>query len=296
VSANQDYISGYPIGWGHPPRWESFSTPRQTKHWDICHPYPWKEFRPSKTISIVGGAPATEHSHPNEGEIWVHGNQYDRHLECPVTKIFEIHDDLEKHGPDYPEWLVKQATSKGIQLIVGKGFPLMVKGVTVFPFDQANELMGVHLTSTPAYMMAYAILQGAARIEIYGVDMSVDDFEYFHQQPCMYAWIGYARAKGIEVIIPDESPLFKDKHIEGQGAGDHSLPPFTAKDFESMAKIHSDAMNDINQKISNLETILHTHHGSKQSYERLAKVARSVESGQTIENLASTARIIKTRV
>ena len=242
-------------------------------------------------VSIVGGAPTSQYLAPQKNEVWVLGNQFQRHSGRHVTKVFEIHDDLSEHDDKYSQWLVDQR----IPLVVGAGFPHSSRDIEVFPFRDANALMGEHLTSSCAYMMAYAILKGATHIGIYGVDMSVDDFEYFYQRPAMYAWIAFAMARGIKVHIPDESSLFNDTHVEGKGSGgkpDTELPPFTEGQFMLMADEHSTKMAHLQAEINNLEVRIHTHNGSKQSYERLAKVARAVESGQTIDTLTKTSVII----
>lgn len=245
-------------------------------------------------VAIVGGSPSTQFDAPFDNpdwEIWVHGNQMDRYQNRRVTKIFEIHDDLSEHESWYPEWLVKS----GIPMVVGKAFPLSAAHVERFPFDEANKLLGgEHLTSTPAYMMAYALLHGASHIAIYGVDMAVDDHEYFYQRPTMYAWIAYAKAKGVEVTIPDASPLFKDTFVEGRSSGGKpnlALAPFTYSGFTEMAQLHAAKIADYETKIMDMQNLIRTHSGCQQSYERLAKVARAVESGQAISSLKDSAKL-----
>ncbi len=239
-------------------------------------------------VSIVGGSPSDK-LHPQSGELWVHGNQLDRHQDCRVTRVFEIHDDLSEHSEGYAQWLV----DSGHPLVVGENFPIQGNKIEVYPFKRVNALMGLHLTSTPAYMMGYAILSGATEIGIYGVDMGVDDHEYFYQRPTMYAWIGYAIAKGIEVFIPEESPLFKDDYVEGTTAGKPDLekPPFTQKEFANMANIHASQINDLHSQVDQLQAKIQAHDGARQAYERLSKVARAVASGQDIKDLNSSAVI-----
>ncbi len=239
-----------------------------------------------KRVAIVGGSPSTQHLTPFSDpgfDIWVHGNQMDRYHNKRVSRIFEIHDDLSEHQEGYAAWLVEQL----IPMIVGRNFPFSAPLITKFPYDQANAIMGQKLTSTPAYMMALAILEGYEHISIYGVDMAVDDHEYFYQRPCMYAWIAYAKAKGIEVFIPKESGLFVDPYVEGDKSGkpDLGLPPFTQAQFDLMAGFHGQKMQDIENEIFSLRMKMNAHSGSKQTYERLAKVARAVESGAEVKTL-----------
>lgn len=246
-----------------------------------------------KKIAIVCGAPSTEFLAPFEDkdwEIWVLANRIDRFKDKRVTKIFEIHDDLSEHGDinKYCEYVV----SKNIPMVVGKGFPIKSDNIEVFPFEKAKELYGSnYLTSSTSYMMAYAILNGATHISIYGSDMSVDDHEYFWQRPCLEAWIGFAKGKGIEVYIPEQSPLGKCDYIEGLGCGgkpDFSLPPFTQKEFISIADMHINKIDIMQKQIKELELTILAHDTARQVYERLAKVARAVEAGQTIKDLKST--------
>ena len=251
-------------------------------------------------VALVGGCPNSEYLAPfsdKEWDIWVHGNQMNRHENRRVSRIFEIHDDLSEHPPQYAPWIAE----KKIPMIVGRNFPIKADHISVFPFDKANAIMGQHLTSTPAYMMALAIIEGATEIGIYGVDMSVDDHEYFHQRPTMYAWVGYARGLGIKVTIPKESSLFIDKYVEGAGAGnnpDFEQPPFTEKEFLGMVKLHEDKISsyeqeilDIQAKVLLIQKTIHSHDGARQAYARLAKVSRSIESGVDIDSLIDTALI-----
>lgn len=58
-----------------------------------------------------------------------------------------------------------------------------------------------YFTSTFAYMMGIALLEGFERIEIYGFDMA-DDLEYVRQKACAEFWIGLALGRGVEVYTP----------------------------------------------------------------------------------------------
>lgn len=228
-------------------------------------------------VAIVGGCPSTEYLAPfseHDWEIWVHGNQLDRHENRRVTRIFEIHDDLSEHPPEYPQWLV----DKNIPMVVGSKFPIQADHVTVFP-ESCNVLE--KLTSTPAYMMAMAIHEKAIHIGIYGVEMAVDDHEYFKQRPAMYAWIAYAKGLGIGITIPEESSLFVDKYKEGRDWGKKTDGPFTEAGFQEMADIHQQKIDEYNQ-------LIQTHAGCLQSYQRLAKIARAMESGQDVKNLTDS--------
>lgn len=247
-----------------------------------------------KKIAIVCGSPSSEFMAPfedEEWEIWVLGNRLNRFDGKRVTRVFEIHDDLSEHGDPlkYAQWL---AVQHNYPLIVGENFPISGENVSVFPFKEAEELFGsTYLTSSPAYMMAMAILEGATHIGIYGVDLSADDHEYFWQRPCMEAWIGFAKGRGIEVSIPEVSSIGKCSYVEGRNSGgkpDFEKPPFTEKAFLEMAGLHQKKMDSLYKEIEERNRLINTHDGCRQAYERLAKTARAVESGMDNITLSGT--------
>lgn len=226
-----------------------------------------------------------------EYEIWALGNRMDALKGKRVTRIYEIHDDLSQHGSDYPERLV----SLGIPMVVGEEFPLKADHVKTFNFKRSEELYGaLYLTSSTAYMASDALSEGATHISFYGSDMAVDDFEYFWQRPCLEAWIGFAKGRGIGVFLPEVCPIGKCEYIEGRKCGgkpDFKIPPFTQDDFLEAANLHKQSMAQIEEQIRQLQNDLNAHSGGVQVYERLAKVSRAVESGQSIKKLSDTYRI-----
>jgi len=253
-------------------------------------------------VAITCGAPSSEFLAPYEDEsweIWVLGNRLDRHLDKRVTRVFEIHDDLSEHDDPqaYADWLVRQ----NIPLIVGEKFPYVgddlsaVFRVDRYPFDKVKKLFGsLYLTSSPAYMMGIAILEGATEIAIYGVDLATDDHEYFWQRPCMEAWIGFAKGRGIKVTIPEVSHIGKCDFVEGRdwgGKKDFANPPFTQVQFDEMADTHSDKMKEILEHIKQLEIKHAAHDGARQAYERLSRTARATEAGVDVKTLKETTTI-----
>lgn len=56
--------------------------------------------------------------------------------------------------------------------------------------------------SSPAYMIALAIHEGATTIGLYGIDV-LNGSEYTLERPCLEYLIGLAVGKGIEVVIPE---------------------------------------------------------------------------------------------
>lgn len=82
-----------------------------------------------------------------------------------------------------------------------------------FPFEELQETVFKNFhrakwdsqvdwyNSSPAYMVALAIHEGAEAIGLYGIDV-LDDSEFSYESPCLEYLLGYAAGKGIEIITP----------------------------------------------------------------------------------------------
>lgn len=228
-------------------------------------------------IALVGGAPSSQMLAPfdDEGqEIWVLGNQLKDYSGKRVTRIFEIHDDLATQHPQYAERLA----GLGIPLVVGEKFPIKADHIKVFPFGEARKFFGRdYLTSSAAYMMALALIERATEVALYGFDMAVDDAEYFHQRDCLHAWIGLAMGRGVKVAIPSVSPILKSHYIEGKTTRS-TCGPFTHGALADRANQHRAKANELRG------TALQ-HDGCAEAYEKMAQLARAVESGLDVQSL-----------
>lgn len=244
-----------------------------------------------KKLAIVCGAPSSEMLAPFEDpdyEVWVLGNRSQNYPR--FDRIFEIHDELDEHDPRYAQWLV----DKNIPMVVGKNFPIKADHAIVFPYDKSVELFGsLYLTSSPAMMVCCAILEGYQDVTLFGVDLNIDDHEYFWQRPCMEAWIGFARGRGIDIKTHETSPVCKANYVEGMSCGgqpDFATPPFTEEGLLALAKRHTLKIDALNGQITALQQQVISNDGARQAYTQMARVARAVESGIHIETLEHTVR------
>lgn len=227
-------------------------------------------------VAILGAARDSQMEAPFDDEsweIWVLGNQITDYNGKRVSRIFEVHDNLSEHSDDYPKFLA----DLGVQLIVSDKFPLKADNITVYPYSEVDELFGSHyLTSSPAYMVALAVLWGAKEIAIFGINMAIDNHEYFKQRACFEAWLGFAKGLGIKVTVHEKSPILKSTYDEGRHWNNVEKGPFTEDNFLRQAKKHEE-MEEHYRKM------MLTHNGARQAYENLAKVARGVDSGMPID-------------
>jgi hypothetical protein len=96
---------------------------------------------------------------------------------------------------DFTEWL-KTYTQP---IITSRAYPEWPTSEN-YPIEEVAKYfgipLGVGMYSTPDYMIALAIYEGATQIDMYGMDMTNEDFSL--KMRCASAmWIGAALARGV---------------------------------------------------------------------------------------------------
>lgn len=236
-------------------------------------------------VAIVGAAKASQMDAPfddEEWEIWVLGNQITDYNGKRVSRIFELHDNLSQHPPEYPQFLV----DLGIKMVVGDRFPVKHENVEVYPYEEVDELWGYHYqTSSASYMVGYAInliadehISTQHEIAIYGINMAVDNHEYYKQRNCFEAWLGFAKGLGIKITIPESSPILKSNYDEARDWNNKKDSPFFEQNLLDHAEKHKEVSDHLKMKAWK-------HEGAQEVYESLAKIARGVDAGQPMELL-----------
>ncbi len=159
-------------------------------------------------IAIVGTSPNTLFEAPYQDEsweIWSLNGAYERITR--YNRWFEIHtwEHLKKENlpPAYMTHLQNAANVGRLYTI--ESFPYET---IILPREELISLYGRYFTSTIAWMIGFAIQQGATEIGIWGVNMSGDD-EYQKQRACCEYLLGIAKGKGIKITLPSECPLLK---------------------------------------------------------------------------------------
>jgi len=70
-----------------------------------------------------------------------------------------------------------------------------------YPLEEVIDYFGVcYFSSTPEYMIAKAIMDGAEELYYYGLNMAVK-LEFIEQKPGMEFWTGMAMGKGLKVHL-----------------------------------------------------------------------------------------------
>jgi len=200
---------------------------------------------PKKTVAMVGFSPSSRSEAPYDNpdiQIWTLNKAHMQDWMKRFDVIFQLHtvEYLEKciglsdGDRKHWDWLKEKHDYPIYMQEKFKQFPSSMK----YPLEQMKKQYGDFFTGTPAYMMALAIHQGFERIELYGFDMA-SNTEYEKQRDSMEYFIGMAEGMGIEVYIPEDSPLLKGRlyALEGSEIGLRQLMEFRVRSLETQLKV-----------------------------------------------------------
>lgn len=181
-------------------------------------PIPEVKNEPDKIlkIAIIGTAPSSRMMAPYNDPSWTiwvcsPGNM---NIIPRCDAWFEIHANLlwpecASYGSPYVEWLKKQTFPVYMQ------DQALVPNALTFPKEELVKEFGRYFfTSSFAWMMAFAIKQGAKEIALFGVDMASKD-EYILQRPGGHFFMQVAVSRGIKVSLPTESDLAQPPALYG---------------------------------------------------------------------------------
>ena len=160
-----------------------------------------------KNIAVIGLAPSSHDEAPFLSDEWEKfGLPWDTQW-VHMDRLFEMHDmkliqgEYCKLPKGYLEKL--QEAARYNPLYMQEEY---FEGAIKYPFDCIER---PYFNSSIAYAMALAISLKPKKIGLWGVDMENHTEEFFYQRPNMEYLVGLAEGKGIEVYIPEQSPLCK---------------------------------------------------------------------------------------
>lgn len=130
--------------------------------------------------------------------------------------VFELHNDIwdtEEHAwnkynksdrirlaREYLKWLEE---TEGTVYLAEEDET--IQNSKAFPFDEVIDKFGFFFDNSASYMIAFAIMQGYKEIRIFGLDLDDPKEAYAHRSVLYY--IGYAKALGIKLFLPDSCHL-----------------------------------------------------------------------------------------
>lgn len=166
--------------------------------------------RRKNEVVIVGYAPGRE-STPFDNpdveiwgmnDIWAHWTQWPK-LRPRWDAWFELHHrdvvvNNPRTGTEHLKWLQEQSIPVYMLERCDD-----IPSSRAFPLKDVMQHFGAshpYFTSTPAYMVALAVMMGYSAIHVYGINLlGMEEYEY--QRPCMEYWIGVAEGRGIKVHL-----------------------------------------------------------------------------------------------
>lgn len=159
-----------------------------------------------RKIAILGSAPSLE-GVPREGwEYWsLMSNFQSTSLPVVPNRWFELHTPVHLLGVG-----VSQAEIDYLGTMENMWMMSPVGKANQFP---RNEVLGIrkgiqYFTSSIAWVIGLAILEKVDTIGLWGVDLMLTK-EYQRERPCIENLLGFAEGQGINIVIPENSPLCK---------------------------------------------------------------------------------------
>lgn len=171
---------------------------------------------PPLKVAMIGTAPSSRLLAPFNDpswQIWAcsPGNQ---NVLPRVDLWFEVHGNLlwpenRHYGEPYINWLNQQSFPIYMQdqTLVPRAMSLPVK-------ELVKEFGPYFFTSSFAWMMGLAMLQGAKEIALFGIDMASRD-EYILQRPGAYYFFMEGKRRGIKMMAPYESDIMQPPSLYG---------------------------------------------------------------------------------
>lgn len=168
-------------------------------------------------VAIVGTCPSSRMLAPFNNPDWeIWACSVDNMNRLPrVDRWFELHGDLGWENP--PSWeapFFAWLNAQSFRLYVQNTWLFRPDAIR-FPAEEITGKFGTYwFTSMFAWMMAFAIHEGATEIALFGADMAANS-EYGHQKPALRRFIEIAEAQGIRVGAPLESDILQPPPLYG---------------------------------------------------------------------------------
>ena len=170
-----------------------------------------------RQVAIVGLADSTHGDAPYldpEWEIW--GLPWDEERWSYFDRLFDIHplECIREATPSFYSNGYEDRLKELERPLYMQEDYVDIPNAIKYPLSDVSALVGDYYNSSIAYMLAMAIYEKVDKIGMWGVDMaspgeSGHAIEYRDERPnCEYLF-GFARAKGIEIYLPDKCPMLK---------------------------------------------------------------------------------------
>ena len=131
--------------------------------------------------------------------------------EIKPTRVYEVHaPPWDWGGPCYIDRLVALGGRLWLRQRHG-GLPY----ANVMPIDAIVALARAYLCSSPAYLIGHAILARPRVLAVVGIDYEAPREMMLLQRGSVEWLCGVAVGMGIDLVVPDTSPLLKGGELYG---------------------------------------------------------------------------------
>lgn len=198
-----------------------------------------------RKIAILGTAPQWQSAPFNDPDYEIWGILGVAGVAPKLDRLYELHDAAIVRpmidAPPHKDRYFERARSLGKNFITKDVFPETPEA-TRFDFDGKLKKYGPYFASSCAWLLADAIDQDPEEIAIYGVNMAHDS-EYGYQKPSCTYMLGFAKAKGIRIIIPSSSELLVVPYQYGLEKAPRAIESFNQKKQEIQAQLNAHQQN-----------------------------------------------------
>jgi len=161
---------------------------------------PSPELLSKECLCIVGGSQGRDDAHKyvdTNWNIWCVARIYDA---VPyATMVFDMHQDATHRNRNT---FNAHRDGKLVLQYPVEYFP----DALILPTPEIIDEFGAAFTSSFSWMIAYGLYLGMKQIALCGVNMSHES-ELDAQRPGLFYILGFARARGVEIILPEFSQL-----------------------------------------------------------------------------------------
>lgn len=162
----------------------------------------------TRKVAIVGSAENWREA-PFDDDSWEIWTLNDMFKIVPKSDVyFELHDmsQTKNHTPGEMEWLRNNKTIPVYMMHLDDTVPMARQ----YPYEDILKEYGRYFTNSISWMIALALHEDDVdEIGIWGVNMA-HGTEYAAQKPSCEYFIGLARGRGINVLIPSSSSLLSN--------------------------------------------------------------------------------------
>ena len=188
-----------------------------------------------KTVRILGAARnvrETPSRMPEENiEVWLSNSPTTVSLRCARalgewTRWFNLHSKQHMLGTYPSGYSYYQTKAEGRPIYLLRAQPDVPTSVA-FPYRQIQEAfttpkgLNRYFTCTVCWLIAFAILEGFERIELWGFELrEAKGSAFAWERPCFWYWVHQARERGVEVFYQDAIKKLEDAGVLTAGNPD----------------------------------------------------------------------------